>query len=64
MSGTKDLQITSKAPVQFITSNSSSVKNDVYDYDFGNVQLVIPETQNTKVGSYQGNVEWNLITAP
>ena len=64
VSGAKDLQITSKAPVQFITSDSSSVKNDVYDYDFGNVQLVIPETQNTKVGSYQGNVEWNLITAP
>lgn len=64
VSGTKDLQITSKVPVQFITSDSSSVKNDVYDYDFGNVQLVIPETQNTKVGSYQGNVEWNLITAP
>ncbi|HFD6466637.1 BspA family leucine-rich repeat surface protein [Enterococcus hirae] len=64
VSGVKDLQITSKAPVQFITSDSSSVKNDVYDYDFGNVQLVIPEAQNTKVGSYQGNVEWNLITAP
>ncbi|HFD3573421.1 TPA: BspA family leucine-rich repeat surface protein, partial [Enterococcus faecium] len=45
VSGAKDLQITSKAPVQFITSDSSSVKNDVYDYDFGNVQLVIPETQ-------------------
>ncbi|MFP7386241.1 BspA family leucine-rich repeat surface protein [Enterococcus hirae] len=64
VSGTKDLQITSNAPIQFITSDNSSIKNDVYDYDFGNVQLVIPETQNIKVGSYQGNVEWNLIIAP
>lgn len=64
VSGAKDIRIESKAPTKFIIGDKSSVKNDVYDYDFGNVQLVIPETQNTKVGSYQGNVEWNLIIAP
>ncbi|MBK5028927.1 hypothetical protein IL314_15400, partial [Enterococcus faecium] len=52
------------SPIPIMESNSQTNKNAVYDYGLGEAKLVIPETQNIQVGSYTGNVEWNLISAP
>lgn len=62
--GQPSIKIESSHANPIIVSNSLLDKNAVYDYDLGNAKLVIPETENIPVDSYQGEVEWNLISAP
>ncbi|HGF8315974.1 TPA: BspA family leucine-rich repeat surface protein [Enterococcus faecium] len=64
VNGIPDVKISTSAPIPIMESNSQTNKNAVYDYGLGEAKLVIPETQNIQVGSYTGNVEWNLISAP
>lgn len=64
VNGMSDVKISTSAPIPIMESNSQTNKNAVYDYGLGEAKLVIPETQNIQVGSYTGNVEWNLISAP
>lgn len=62
--GQSSIKIESSHANPIIVSNSLLDKNAVYDYDLGNAKLVIPKTENIPVGSYQGLVEWNLVSAP
>ncbi|MGL9847772.1 hypothetical protein IGJ91_002942 [Enterococcus sp. DIV0765f] len=64
VNGRSNVKITAQAPITVFESNNQINKNAVYDYNLGNAHLIIPETQNIQVGSYTGNVEWNLISAP
>lgn len=38
--------------------------NGVYDYNLGNVSLILPNVENIEVGNYSATVTWNLVTAP
>ena len=64
VNGMSEVKISTSSPIPIMESNSQINKNAVYDYGLGEAKLVIPETQNIQVGSYTGNVEWNLISAP
>ncbi|MDL4889565.1 BspA family leucine-rich repeat surface protein [Enterococcus hirae] len=64
VNGMSEVKISTSAPIPIMESNSQINKNAVYDYGLGEAKLVIPETQNIQVGSYTGNVEWNLVSAP
>ncbi|ENO8770571.1 BspA family leucine-rich repeat surface protein [Enterococcus faecium] len=47
-----------------ISKNSQHIDNGVYDYNFGDVTLEIPETSNITPNSYKGQVIWNLQITP
>ncbi|EJV06073.1 hypothetical protein HMPREF1334_02888 [Enterococcus faecalis ERV41] len=34
--------------------------NGVYNYQFQEPKLVIPQSQNVTAGSYSGNINWTL----
>lgn len=38
--------------------------NGVYDYDLGNVSLILENVNTIQAGSYTGNINWNLTSAP
>lgn len=38
--------------------------NGVYDYNLGDVSLILPNVENIEVGNYSATVTWNLVTAP
>ncbi|MGH1756466.1 hypothetical protein IGJ91_002949 [Enterococcus sp. DIV0765f] len=62
--GYKNININAKAPVLLMKTSSKSIKNGVYDYSLNNIKLIIPDTSNVQIGSYQGYVEWNLMLVP
>ncbi|TGY21262.1 BspA family leucine-rich repeat surface protein [Enterococcus hirae] len=62
--GNRDIKITTLFPTIIMESNNQYKKNAIYDYNLGNVSLVIPETADIQIGSYKGSVEWNLILSP
>lgn len=64
ITGSADYKIRANAATPLLSSNSSTNKNGVFDYNLGNATLVIPETENIKVDTYTGQVTWNLISAP
>ncbi|MGX7173235.1 BspA family leucine-rich repeat surface protein [Enterococcus ratti] len=61
--GTANTKITT-TPITIINNNGSTVLNGVYDFDLGNVSLVLPDSQSVAVGSYSATVTWNLVIAP
>lgn len=38
--------------------------NGVYDYNLGDISLVLPNAENIETGNYSATVTWNLVTAP
>lgn len=51
-------------PNTIMESSGSTVNNGVYDYDLGDLKLVIPDVSQVRAGTYSGQVEWNLINGP
>ncbi|EQA5429768.1 BspA family leucine-rich repeat surface protein [Enterococcus hirae] len=51
-------------PNTIMKSSGSTVNNGVYDYDLGDLKLVIPDVSQVRAGTYSGQVEWNLINGP
>lgn len=47
-----------------MSSVNGKVLNGIYNYQFENPQLVIPDTYSVAPGSYTGNIHWNLVNAP
>ncbi|MFP3770634.1 WxL domain-containing protein [Enterococcus faecium] len=47
-----------------VMTASAQQRNDVYDDQLTNVQLVIPEAGNVAAGTYNGTVTWTLESAP
>lgn len=45
-----------------IMQSTGENRNGIYDYDFDEVKLRIPEMENVSAGTYSGIVEWNLKT--
>lgn len=50
-------------PSTIMTAQSVS-HNGVYDYDLGNVSLVLENANTIQAGTYTGNINWNLTNAP
>ncbi|MEC5317305.1 toxin Cry1Ac domain D-VI-related protein [Enterococcus casseliflavus] len=47
-----------------MSSVKGKVLNGVYNYQFEDPQLVIPDASSVAPGSYVGNIHWNLVNAP
>ncbi|HGF8314904.1 BspA family leucine-rich repeat surface protein [Enterococcus faecium] len=62
--GYPNIIINTKSPVLLMKTSSNSIKNGVYDYSLNNTKLIIPDTSNIQIGSYQGYIEWNLRLIP
>ncbi|PCE02221.1 viral enhancin protein [Enterococcus hirae] len=45
-------------------SSVGKTMNGVYNYQFENPQLVIPEVSKVAAGTYSGNITWNLANTP
>lgn len=44
-------------------ANAGKTVNGVYNYQFKNPKLVIPNSENVAAGTYSGNIVWNLSNA-
>ncbi|MEB8418514.1 BspA family leucine-rich repeat surface protein [Enterococcus casseliflavus] len=65
ITGSKDYRITTTPnTIMNSTDGGSAVNNGVYDYDLGEVKLVIPDVSQVRAGTYSGRVEWNLVNGP
>ncbi|EOA3444236.1 BspA family leucine-rich repeat surface protein [Enterococcus hirae] len=65
ITGTVNDQITTVPNTIMKSINGgSAVNNGVYDYDLGDLKLVIPDVSQVRAGTYSGQVEWNLINGP
>lgn len=62
VSGEKDVKIGSTLTT--IMTGNGSEHNGVYDYNLGNLSLVLENVQNIQPGQYTGNINWNLTSAP
>ena len=58
------LKITSNSANRLIEANTNKTHDDIYDYDLGNADLVIPDTKYVQEGKHTASVEWNLTNAP
>ena len=58
------LKITSNSANRLIEANTNKTHDDIYDYDLGNADLVIPDTKYVQEGKHTAAVEWNLTNAP
>ena len=50
-------------PTPIMTGQNVS-HNGVYDYDLGQVSLVLENANTIQAGNYTGNINWNLTSAP
>lgn len=57
------ITISKNAPVEVMKANVGKTVNGVYNYQFTNPQLVIPNSEQVAAGSYSGNIVWNLTDA-
>ncbi|EOJ29228.1 hypothetical protein UO7_02963 [Enterococcus faecalis EnGen0290] len=55
-----DLTIGNQAPVEIMAAQKGKTINGVYNYQFQEPKLVIPQSQNVTAGSYSGNINWTL----
>ncbi|WP_225600196.1 putative mucin/carbohydrate-binding domain-containing protein [Enterococcus faecalis] len=62
VTGNKMIQI--KGTAISIMQSTGENRNGIYDYDFGEVKIRIPEIENVPAGTYNGFVEWNLCISP
>ncbi|NTJ95998.1 WxL domain-containing protein [Enterococcus faecium] len=59
-----DLTINQDAEVEVMKSVSGKTMNGVYNYQFENPKLVIPEVSKVAAGTYSGTINWNLENTP
>ncbi|HCW2669467.1 TPA: WxL domain-containing protein, partial [Enterococcus faecalis] len=50
-------------PTPIMTGQNVS-HNGVYDYDLGQLSLVLENANTIQAGTYTGNINWNLTSAP
>lgn len=55
-----ELTIEQGSQVVLMKANAGKTVNGVYNYQFTNPQLVIPNSENVAAGTYSGNIVWNL----
>lgn len=58
-----NLKITS-SETEVMKSVKGKTINGVYNYQFSNPELVIPDVSNIPSGTYKGNIHWNLSNEP
>lgn len=58
------LKITSGSANTVMKANPEKTKDAIYDYNLGEVSLVIPDAGVVQDGTYNANLEWNLSNAP
>ncbi|HAP3574444.1 TPA: hypothetical protein IUD81_002682 [Enterococcus faecalis] len=54
------LTIQKDAPTTILTAQKGKTVNGVYNYQFKDPKLVIPQSQNVAAGTYSGNINWTL----
>lgn len=54
------LTISKDIPVEIMHANVGKTVNGVYNYQFKDPKLVIPNSQNVTAGTYTGSINWNL----
>lgn len=59
----QSLKITQESEVDVMKASKGKTMNGVYNYQFNNPQLVIPEVSTVSAGNYSGNISWNLTDA-
>lgn len=64
VTGIPNFKLKNGETISVMSTNSQTNKNGVYDYNLGNVKLVIPDVSQVRVGTYSGEVHWNLNNAP
>ena len=52
--------ISKDAPVELMKAQKGKTVNGVYNYQFKDPKLVIPQSQNVAAGTYSGNINWTL----
>ncbi|EMF0249223.1 hypothetical protein NSX98_002619, partial [Enterococcus hirae] len=63
VTGTNNAKITT-VDSTLMSNVSNKHLNGVYDYNLGDVSLILPNVENIEVGNYSATVTWNLVTAP
>ncbi|MDQ8304493.1 BspA family leucine-rich repeat surface protein [Enterococcus faecium] len=58
------IKITSDSTNTVLKANPEKTKDAIYDYNLGEVSLVIPDAGVVQDGNYSANLEWNLSNAP
>ncbi|NTK43194.1 BspA family leucine-rich repeat surface protein, partial [Enterococcus faecium] len=58
------INLTSNSANIVMKANSEKTKDAIYDYNLGEVSLVIPDAGVVQDGNYSANLEWNLSNAP
>lgn len=64
ISGGETLAIGQDAEVEVMKAATGKTMNGVYNYQFSNPELVIPNPENVAAGTYSGNINWNLEDTP
>ncbi|MBO1103825.1 hypothetical protein FQT01_00630 [Enterococcus faecalis] len=54
------LTIQKDSPTTILTAQKGKTVNGVYNYQFKDPKLVIPQSQNVAAGTYAGNINWTL----
>lgn len=54
----------STTPTDLLSADNTKVQYGVYDYQFDNIKLNIPNPAKVGAGQHTGNVNWNLMDAP
>lgn len=54
------LTISKEATTDIMTAQKGKVLNGVYNYQFSNPKLTVPNSENVAAGTYSGNINWNL----
>ncbi|MFQ6835535.1 MAG: BspA family leucine-rich repeat surface protein [Enterococcus faecalis] len=62
MQGASNVNINTEAPEMIMKTSTSGIKNGVFDVNLGEVSLEIEDTRIIQPGTYNGHVEWNLIS--
>ncbi|MBO6359194.1 BspA family leucine-rich repeat surface protein [Enterococcus casseliflavus] len=58
------LHLTANESIKIIEANQEKIHDDIYDYNLGEVSLVIPSAEQVKAGEFQAKVEWHLSNTP
>ncbi|EPI2201168.1 WxL domain-containing protein [Enterococcus hirae] len=58
------LEIKAVSETTVMQSSVGKTMNGVYNYQFENPQLVIPDVSRVAAGTYSGNIIWDLSNAP
>lgn len=63
VTGESNVSISSDAK-RIMSSDGSKTTNAIYDYEFSEAKLKIPNAENVPAGTYSGNINWNLSITP